>query len=73
MHKNVLTFQKLVFKNDSMNYYRLYSRPRKQCIGCPQIHICEREHNLKRIQKIGILRSEEESPLAAAALNLKRW
>ena len=24
-----------------MNYYRLYSCPRKQCIDCPKIHDCE--------------------------------
>lgn len=120
MHKNSLTFQRLIFKKSSMNYYRLYSRPRKHCSGCPQIHTCEidcgsirinasgnypafyrskqkyqtpeyfrvmqlrkiwaegtfsalkREHNLERIHKRGILRTEEECLLAAMALNLKR-
>ena len=118
--QNFLTFQRLVFKKSSMNYYRLYSCPRKQCLDCPKIHDCEidcgsiricasgnypafhrnklkyqsseyfrvmrlrkiwsegtfavlkREHNLKKIQKRGILRAEEECLFAAMALNLKR-
>ena len=85
MYQNALTFQRLIFKKSSMNYYRLYSRPRKQCMGCPQIHACEIDcgsirinasgnypaFHLKKIHKRGILRAEE-CLLAAMALNLKR-
>ena len=53
MYQNALTFQRLIFKKSSMNYYRLYSRPRKQCMGCPQIHACEIDCGSIRINASG--------------------
>ena len=36
-----------------MNYYRLYSCPRKQCIGCSKIHTCEIDCGSIRINASG--------------------
>lgn len=52
-HHNTLTFQRLIFKKSSMNYYRLYSCPRKQCIDCPKIHACEIDCGSIRINASG--------------------
>lgn len=50
---NALTFQRLIFKKSSINYHRLYSCPRKQCIGCSKIHTCEIDCGSIRINASG--------------------
>lgn len=52
-YQNALRFQRLIFKKSFMNYYRLYSCPRKQCIGCPKIHSCEIDCGSIRINASG--------------------
>ena len=34
-----LAFQKLIYKKSTQNYYRLYSRSKKQCKNCPHFHL----------------------------------
>ena len=48
-----LSFKKLVFKKSSQNYYRLYVRSRKECLGCPRIRICEIDQGSIRINASG--------------------
>ena len=50
---NTLTFQRLIFKKSTLNYYRLYSCPRKLCCGCSKIHICEIDRGSIRINASG--------------------
>lgn len=52
-NRNTLTFQRLIFKKGTMNYYRLYSCPRKQCIGCPNIPVCGIDCGSIRISSSG--------------------
>lgn len=48
-----LPFKRLVFKKSSQNYYRLYVRSRKECLGCPRINICEIDQGSIRISASG--------------------
>jgi len=40
MQGEYLEFQKLVYKRAPQNYYRLYSRSKKQCRSCPKFAAC---------------------------------
>jgi transposase len=48
-----LTFNRLVYKKSSLNYYRLYTRARKKCEGCPQLKKCEIDKGSIRINASG--------------------
>lgn len=48
-----LTFKKLALKRGTMNYYRLYWRQRKECLGCPRITVCEIDQGSIRISASG--------------------
>lgn len=38
--REYLRFHKLVYKKATQNYYRSYSRPKKQCKQCPRFATC---------------------------------
>ena len=44
-----LEFQKLIYKRTTQNYYRLYSRSKKQCKNCPNFVICATDLGTVRI------------------------
>lgn len=44
-----LAFQKLVYKKSTQNYYRLYSRSKKQCKNCPDFSACATDLGTVRI------------------------
>lgn len=48
-----LVFKRLVYKRSNQNYYRLYTCQRKECLGCPQIALCETDHGSIRINASG--------------------
>jgi len=39
--EKLLTFQRIIYKKCTMNYYRLYQIPRKECKDCPNLLHCE--------------------------------
>ena len=49
MHGNYLEFQKLIYKKTTQNYYRLYSRTKKQCKTCPSFATCATDLGTVRI------------------------
>lgn len=52
-NQNSLKFQRLIFKKSTLNYYRLYSCPRKLCSNCSKIHTCEIDRGSIRINASG--------------------
>lgn len=44
-----LAFQKLIYKKSTENYYRLYSRSKKQCKNCPNFSACATDLGTVRI------------------------
>ena len=44
-----LEFQKLIYKRTTQNYYRLYSRSKKQCKNCPNFATCATDLGTVRI------------------------
>ena len=44
-----LAFQKLIYKKSTENYYRLYSRSKKQCKNCPNFASCSTDLGTVRI------------------------
>lgn len=44
-----LGFRKLVYKKSTQNYYRLYSRPNKECKNCTYFSSCATDHGTVRI------------------------
>lgn len=44
-----LAFQKLIYKKSTQNYYRLYSRSKKQCKNCPHFSSCATDLGTVRI------------------------
>lgn len=44
-----LEFQKLIYKKSTQNYYRLYSRSKKQCKDCPKYSDCATDLGTVRI------------------------
>lgn len=44
-----LGFQKLIYKKSTQNYYRLYSRSKKQCKNCPYFSACATDQGTVRI------------------------
>lgn len=44
-----LAFQKLIYKKSMENYYRLYSRSKKQCKNCPNFSACATDLGTVRI------------------------
>lgn len=52
-NRNSLKFQRLIFKKSTLNYYRLYSCPRKLCSNCSKIHTCEIDRGSVRINASG--------------------
>lgn len=44
-----LAFQKLIYKKSTQNYYRLYSRSKKQCKNCPYFSACATDLGTVRI------------------------
>jgi len=44
-----LAFQKLIYKKSTQNYYRLYSRSKKQCKNCPDFSACATDLGTVRI------------------------
>lgn len=44
-----LGFQKLIYKKSTQNYYRLYSRSKKQCKNCPYFSACATDLGTVRI------------------------
>ena len=44
-----LEFQKLIYKRTTQNYYRLYSRSKKQCKNCPNFGTCATDLGSVRI------------------------
>ena len=44
-----LEFQKLIYKKSTQNYYRLYSRSKKQCKKCPNFSSCATDLGTVRI------------------------
>lgn len=49
MQGEYLEFQKLIYKRATQNYYRLYSRSKKQCKKCPMFAICATDLGTVRI------------------------
>lgn len=49
MQGEYLEFQKLIYKRATQNYYRLYSRSRKQCKKCPYSSTCATDLGTVRI------------------------
>lgn len=49
MQGEYLEFQKLVYKRATQNYYRLYSRSKKQCKKCPMFATCATDLGTVRI------------------------
>lgn len=52
-NQNQLSFQRLVFKKSSLNYYRLYSCPCKMCGDCSRFNICQIDKGSIRINASG--------------------
>lgn len=44
-----LEFRKLIYKKSTQNYYRLYSRPKKECKQCPYFSTCATGFGTARI------------------------
>lgn len=49
MQGEYLEFQKLIYKRATQNYYRLYSRSKKQCKKCPMYATCATDLGTARI------------------------
>lgn len=49
MQGEYLEFQKLIYKRATQNYYRFYSRSRKQCKKCPYFSTCATDLGTVRI------------------------
>lgn len=49
MQGEYLEFQKLIYKRATQNYYRLYSRSKKQCKTCPMYATCATDLGTVRI------------------------
>lgn len=49
MQGEYLEFQKLIYKRGTKNYYRLYSRLKKQCKKCPYFSVCATDLSTARI------------------------
>lgn len=49
MQGEYLEFQKLIYKRATQNYYRLYSRSKKQCKKCPHFSACATDMGTVRI------------------------
>ncbi len=49
MQGEYLEFQKLIYKRATQNYYRLYSRSKKQCKKCPMYATCATDLGTVRI------------------------
>lgn len=49
MRGECLEFQKLIYKRATQNYYRLYSRSKKQCKKCPYFSLCATDLGTVRI------------------------
>lgn len=49
MQGEYLEFQKLIYKRATQNYYRLYSRSKKECKKCPYFSACATDLGTVRI------------------------
>ena len=49
MQGEYLEFRKLIYKKATQNYYRLYSRSKKQCKNCPDFSTCATDLGTVRI------------------------
>lgn len=49
MQGEYLELQKLIYKRATQNYYRLYSRSKKQCKSCPEFAACATDMGTVRI------------------------